>query len=113
MAEARDLPGMPKKSLVKATRRWLASFGIRPTKDHLWRETWLWASQIARSYFHMRWPIPSEIAAQYVLLLMLHMHEQRALKLPYRAGEQIPDHMKPRLAGRLVIALPAPTEHGS
>ena len=110
MAENRDLPGMPKQKLVKDVRKWLRSFGIHAhSHSTLWLATWDWAAKIARSYvLRPQWPLPSEIAAQYVLLLLVEMHQARALKLPYRAAEQIPDHIRDRLAaGVPVIGLPA------
>lgn len=94
MAESRDLPGWPKKSLVRQVRRQLASYGIRPSLPRLWYETWQWANQIRNSYFFPRWPLPSEIAAQYVLLLLFEMQSNHALKLPYRAAEQQPPSVR-------------------
>lgn len=97
MAESRDLPGWPKKKLVSQVRRQLASYGIRPSLHKLWHETWQWASQITNSYVFPRWPLPNEIAAQYVLLLLVEMQANRALKLPYRAAEQQPPSIRLRL----------------
>lgn len=106
MAENRDLPGWPKKKLVSQVRRHLASYGIRPSLHKLWYETWQWASQITNSYVFPRWPLPSEIAAQYVFLLLLEMRANHALKLPYRAAEQQPPSIRQRLsAGRPVPLL--------
>src|SRR4051812_4492560 len=90
MAEHRDLPGWPKKKLVTQVRRHLASYGIRPSLQRPWYETWQWAHQITNSYVFPRWPLASEIAAQYVFLLLVEMQANRALKLPYRAAEQQP-----------------------
>jgi hypothetical protein len=73
----------------KAVRRSLSSYGIRP-QLRPWRLTWEWANAIRLSYYDPRWPIPSEIAAQYVLLLLGEMSECRALKLPYRATTHAP-----------------------
>jgi hypothetical protein len=100
MAESRDLPGWPKKKLVAQVRRQLTSFGIRPSLTSLWLETWQWASQITNSYVFPRWPLPSEIAAQYMLLLLLEMQANHALKLPYRAAEPQPESVRLRLTGR-------------
>jgi hypothetical protein len=106
MAEQRDLPGWPKKKLVRQVRRQLASYGIRPSLASLWRETWEWAHQITNSYVFPRWPLPSEIAAQYVFLLLLQMQANHALKLPYRAAEQQPPSVRVRLsAGRPLLLL--------
>lgn len=63
MAEQRDLPGWPKKRLVRDVRRHLWHYGIRP-KGEAWRAAWSWASAIANSYYHTHWPMPSEIASQ-------------------------------------------------
>lgn len=100
MAESRDLPGWPKKKLVSQVRKQLASFGIRPSLPRLWLETWQWASQITNSYVFPRWPLPSEIAAQYMVLLLLEMQAHHALKLPYRAAEQQPPSVRLRLTVR-------------
>jgi hypothetical protein len=100
MADSRDLPGWPKKKLVKQVRQQLASYGIRPSLSKLWYETWAWSSKITSSYIFPRWPLASEIASQYVFLLLLEMQANHALKLPYRAAEQQPDSLKQRLAGR-------------
>ncbi len=97
MAESRDLPGWPKKKLVKDVRRRLASYGVRPSLSKVWLETWQWASQITRSYVFPRWPLPSEIAAQYMFLLLLEMQANHALKLPFRAAEQTPPSIRLRL----------------
>lgn len=106
MAESRDLPGWPKKKLVSQVRRQLGSYGIRPALHKLWYETWEWARQITNSYVFPRWPLPNEIAAQYVLLLLLEMQSNRALRLPYRAAEQQPPSIRLRLsAGRPVPLL--------
>lgn len=98
MAEHRDLPGWPKKKLVTQVRRQLASYGIRPSLQRLWYETWQRAYQIAQSYVFPRWPIPSEIVAQYVFLLLLEMQADHPLKLPYRAAEQQPLSVRLRLS---------------
>jgi hypothetical protein len=90
MAEDRNLPGWPKKKLVKEMRRYLWHYGIRPTKFTIWQATWTWASAIARSSWHVHWPMPSEIGTQYILLLLVEMKSSCMLRLPYRAGEIVP-----------------------
>ena len=90
MAEERSLPGWPKKTLVKEVRRHLWHYGIRPTKFMIWQATWSWAAAIARSYWHTHWPLTSEIATQYILLLLVEMKSSHMLRLPYRAGDHIP-----------------------
>jgi hypothetical protein len=103
VAESRDLPGWPKKKLVTQVRRQLASFGVRPSLLRVWSDTWQWASQITNSYVFQRWPLPSEIAAQYMLLLLVEMQANHALKLPYRAAEQQPESVRLRLTARRPI----------
>jgi hypothetical protein len=105
VAESRDLPGWPKKKLVTQVRRQLASFGVRPSLSRLWIETWQWASKITNSYVFPRWPLPSEIAAQYMVLLLLEMQANHALKLPYRAAEYQPESVKLRLTARQSLPL--------
>ena len=102
MAEDRELPGWPKKRLVRDVRRHLWHYGIRP-KGEAWRAAWSWASAIANSYYHTHWPLPSEIASQYVLLLLADMKGSCSLKLPYRADKVIPDDVR-----RLLPASPLP-----
>ena len=104
MAEDRDLPGWPKKRLVKAVRSHLWGYGIRP-KDTVWHATWSWANAIANSYYHTHWPLPSEIANQYVFLLLGHMQQYHGLKLPYRAGKVVPDEVR-KLLAETPLALP-------
>lgn len=93
MAEDRWLPGWPKKRLVKDVRRHLRTYGIRPV-DSVWQATWAWASAIARSYYRTLWPMPSEIAAQYVFLLLHQMRQYHNLKLPYRANDIVPEEVR-------------------
>ena len=104
MAEDRALPGWPKKRLVKAVRSHLSVYGIRP-KYTVWHATWIWASAIANSYVYIHWPIPSEIASQYVFLLLGEMNSCHSLKLPYRAGTVVPDVVR-KLLSEMPIALP-------
>ena len=96
MAEQRDLPGWPKKRLVKQVRAHLWRYGIRP-RGKPWRGAWSWASSIANSYFRTSWPSSTEIATQYVLLLLVGMKECCALRLPYRASKVIPEDVKAML----------------
>jgi hypothetical protein len=97
MADERTLPGWPSKRLVKQVRSHLWHYGIRP-KGEAWRATWSWAHAIANSYMSKtHWPLSSEIATQYVLLLLARMKANRSLRLPFRAGQVIPDDVKPLL----------------
>jgi hypothetical protein len=100
MAEERSLPGWPKEKLVKEVRRHLWHYGIRPSKFEIWQAIWAWADAIARSYWHTHWPLPSEIATQYILLLLVEMKGSCMLRLPYRAGEIVP----PEVARLLPVA---------
>jgi hypothetical protein len=93
MAEQRDLPGWPKKRLVKLVRSHLWRYGIRPAWKP-WHAAWSWAHAIAFSYYHTRWPSASEISTQYILLLLVEMKQNFALRLPYRAGKVIPDEVR-------------------
>jgi hypothetical protein len=63
MAEERNLPGWPKKRLVKDVRRHLSHYGIRPQHTQ-WIAAWSWAN--ANSYFQTHWPSASEIGTQYL-----------------------------------------------
>jgi hypothetical protein len=100
-------PSRPSPSEAgQGRRRLLTSYGIRP-QFQPWRLAWEWPNAIRLSYFHPSWPIPSEIAAQYVLLLG-EMKEHHALKLLYRATSHAP--LAIRTALKLadpVAALPA------
>jgi hypothetical protein len=96
MAEQRDLPGWPKKRLVKQVRAHLWHYGIRP-REKPWRAAWSWASAVANSYIHTCWPSPFEIGTQYLLLLLVEIKESRALRLPYRASKVIPDEVRAML----------------
>lgn len=96
MAEQRDLPGWPKKRLVKQVRAHLWHYGIRP-RGRPWRAAWSWASAISNSYFRTSWPSSTEIATQYVLLLLVEMKESCAIRLPYRASKVIPDEVRAML----------------
>lgn len=104
MAEQRDLPGWPKKRLVKDVRRHLSHYGIRPQHTP-WIAAWSWANAIANSYFHTHWPSSSEISTQYLLLLLAEMKRNHALRLPYRANKIIPDQVRAMLPGNLVPLL--------
>lgn len=81
-------------------RRHLSHYGIRPTKTELWRAAWAWADAIARSYWHTHWPLPSEIATQYILLLLVELKSNSMLRLPYRAQEIVP----PKVAALLPVS---------
>jgi hypothetical protein len=103
MADDHSLPGWPRKKLVKDVRRQLSHYGIRPVRSFQWQATWVWAAAIARSYYHDHWPLASEIATQYILLLLAEMKSSSMLKLPYRAKEVIP--------AEVVALLPGPPDN--
>ena len=103
-SERNSLPGGPSKNRIAQVRQSLRLWGIRPAKDSpLWIETWRWAWEVARSYNTLalpgiprhRWPLPSEIASQYVFLILLGMG--KTLRLPFRAGQ----HLTPFLQAKL------------
>ena len=92
MAEEHTLPGWPKKKLVKDVRKRLSWYGIRanaPGMFGVWRATWSWAAKIRNSYFGLRWPSASEIATQYVFLMLCEMQNHKFLDMPYRAAVQL------------------------
>ena len=105
MAEERSLPGWPKKKLVKEVRRHLSYYGFRPVKQAAWQAAWSWANKIAHSYFHVHWPLPSEIGTQYILLLLAEMHDSHCLRLPYQAREILPPGSRGPLARHAAAGL--------
>jgi hypothetical protein len=114
MAEERTLPGWPKKKLVKDVRRQLSSYGIRPSRSSCWRATWAWAAAIAQSYYHEHWPLASEIATQYILLMLADVQNLGMLKLAFRACEVVPAEVAALLPSienhPLVTAVTGPQE---
>ncbi len=99
------LPGHPNPRTIREVRRALKSYGITPQFGY-WRLMWQWANKVRMSYPtpRPRWPRPSEIGAQYMAILLADMRDNYALKLPYRAAEQIP----PEVSIALVAVKPAP-----
>jgi len=114
MAQERALPGWPKKKLVKDLRRQLSSYGIRPSRSSCWRATWAWAAAIAQSYYHEHRPLASEIATQYMLLMLADVQNLGMLKLSYRACEVAPAEVAALLPSienhPLVTAVTGPQE---
>lgn len=106
------LPGSPRPRLVRLVRRHLASFGIRPMRDQ-WLMAWRWARNIAMSYSKPMWPVGSEIASQYMVLMLAEMRRCSSLKLPYRASraDVVPDEIRALVHGGR-LALPEPEEPG-
>jgi len=101
----RFLPGSPSKRKVREVRSHLWRYGIRP-KDHAWQ----WAFEIACSYYRFRWPLPTEIASQYVLLMLCEMKDGRSLSLPYRADQVQPEAVKQMIPDMPLIVIPQLTE---
>lgn len=95
-----ELPGRPRKSLVKKVRSVLfQNVRCRPHRtDEAWRLAWEWASACADRADLWRfgkrrslpWPQPNEIASQYLLLALARMREVHQLRLPMYAGETVP-----------------------
>ena len=104
------LPGSPSRRLVNGVRGRLALFGIKPKREQ-WLLTWAWARNIAMSYWKPLWPSYSEIASQYMVLLLADMRAHCSLKLPYRAGKSdlVPDAIRALVASGQ-LALPSPEE---
>ena len=86
-----DLPGQPRRQLLKDVRRVLWRYGIRPNtlESETWRAAWEWAYQISQSYSRGTWPSGDEIATQYILLLLARMKADFRLRLPHRAGKEL------------------------
>lgn len=103
----RHLPGS--KRMIRQVRSHLKGYGLSPVNP-IWRQAWQWANEIRRSYLFSEnnWPSSTEIATQYVVLLMAQMQSERSLKLPFRSN-RMPDSVRATLAAakngrRLVIA---------
>jgi hypothetical protein len=110
MAEDWTLPGVPKKKLVREVKSQLWRYGLRPVlmMTTVWKQTWAWAAQIAHSYKNplRSWPHATEIATQYIVLLLADMKENHALRLPYRAMKELPEAVALKLGATPPLALP-------
>lgn len=122
--EHNELPGRPRGQLVRKVRRTLYSYTrCRPLRtDRAWRLAWEWADACTRDgerFITMKrrpWPSPSEIASQYLLIVLAEMKSSHQLRLPFRAQRCIPAQLAELLAenGPLTmlahdaLALPAP-----
>jgi hypothetical protein len=91
----RTLPGNPRKSKVIAVRRALNHYGIRPTGgrafrlNEIWRDAWTWAVACSTWRGGKRdWPTDTEIASQYIFLLLMEMRNSSQLQLPYAARSE-------------------------
>lgn len=70
--------------------------------DQCWRLAWEWAEACATRNARWlkksrRWPSPSEIASQYLLLVLAEMRESHTLRLPMYAAECMPPGVVQRL----------------
>lgn len=90
MSKREYLPGDPPPQLVRQVRATLRLSGIRPLVKQ-WKLAWKWADSIRQSYAHPRWPIPSEIAVQYLVLMLADWRDSGPpLQLPTRARDVMP-----------------------
>lgn len=100
MAEERNLPGWPSKTLVKKVRGRLNWFGIRPitrwspTGLDIWKLAWQWAERECFHYKRKRWPSPDQIADRYVFLLFHEMRANAGLRPDKVAMERMPDEVR-------------------
>lgn len=93
LIDYRELPGGPRLKLVKEVKRRLRIYGISPRSD-LWVAAWKWADSVA---YHQsiwlrkkHWPAPTQIASQYVLIMLCEMKQFRSLCLPRDAEKHVP-----------------------
>jgi hypothetical protein len=101
--------GAARAKLIREVRsvlwRYLRS---RPHRDdRAWQLAWEWAEACARrkALWTKRrhwWPSPSEIASQYLLLVLAELRESHMLRLPMYAAECIP----PAIVERFPTAVP-------
>lgn len=94
------LPGGPSNALIKRVRSALSRYGIRPERE-LWRMAWEWAYKVDHSYLftsRRHWPAASEIASQYVFVLLTKMRADLSLRLPFRASTELPQSVKALVA---------------
>lgn len=105
MAEEWNLPGVPRKGLVRKVKsvlfKWLR---CRPhIGDPNWKLAWKWANDVAyrnhwfknlgkkrKSKTTKTWPSPEEIACQYLFIVLTEMRTTLSLRLPYHASEFVP-----------------------
>lgn len=106
LPDERYLPGAPSKALVRKVKSWLWHYGVRPRDSRLWLMAWAWANDIRHSYLvgRPRWPSPTEIATQYLVLLLAEM--RTLMKLPFRARERMPAAVAQQLGAPQPLALP-------
>jgi hypothetical protein len=127
MAEEKQLPGWPSKTLVRKVKSVLWRYvRCRPQiADPLWQTTWLWADACRRrnelfdfsKRRRAKWPADYEIATQYLILAITEMRSCCQLRLPFHAGTHMPDKVKQilqnpillQLSGSQVPVLPGPS----
>lgn len=97
-SEKNILSGSPSNRLVKDVRRHLWRYlRCRPEKESKnWLDAWKWADACRyervkfTSTLAKKWPMPSEIATQYLMLVLAEMKQFHALRLPYAAERCVP-----------------------
>lgn len=105
MAQEKELPGWPNKTLVKKVKQVLWRYvRCRPQiTDPIWRKAWEWASMVeqrnslfkfGKAASRKHWPADNEIATQYLLLAITDMKSCSQLRLPMHAAEQMPESVK-------------------
>ncbi len=103
--ERNDLLGNPSNRLVRDVRRILwQHLRSRPDRrSEIWKLTWEWANNIRYQNHRFvtkgkpRWPLPHEIATQYIFLALAAMRDSRVLKMPYYAPECVPENLTHRM----------------
>lgn len=96
--ERNILAGSPSNRLVKEVRGYLWRYlRCRPQKeDKNWKDAWIWANDCRferirfTSGIKKQWPMPNEIASQYLMLVLAEMKQFLALRLPYAAERCVP-----------------------
>lgn len=95
-----ELPGRPRKKLVREVRQHLWRYlRCRPSRtDDAWTMAWEWAHECSKRVMQDRWPCAMEIASQYLLVALARMRSLSALKLPFQANERMPASVQSQLA---------------
>lgn len=109
-SERNTLAGGPSNAMIRRVRSVLWAYAkCKPPKDDRnWKLTWEWASACCDRdslFLHWKtvkrrkpWPSPTEIASQYLFLVLADMRSCHALRLPFRASVAVPEGVKARLA---------------
>lgn len=104
-SERHCLPGGPGSGLIKKVRQHLWTYcRCKPMRnDRLWLNAWQWALNCRYDNGSGgrpgRWPMPTEIASQYLLLCLAEMRDSSALRLPHNAAQVLPMSVQKRLSG--------------